>query len=339
MLFLGTEKYSNEHEYETFLNQYGGFSNAYTDMEDTNYYFSLNSNAEECFGTDKVTCTDALRGAMDRFAQFFIAPKFDPDMVDRELRAIDSEYRNGLTDDSWRNFQLLKLAANQTHPVSKFGCGNYETLMSYGQDKLLSELQQFWNDYYQTRNLRLAVAGHGSLDALQSMVEETFGQIQYSDGPQRHTKINPNQVFVRENVAYDGITAFGTDQLGIIRHTIPITETRTIKIMFATPPLDDPALRPSKPYRSISHFLGHESPGSLHSLLNDDGLLTSLTSSMALGTTDFSLFSLTLGYAIKVSCLRLGLPMDCFVTSTNFKIEIFVPQRIASNSRHRFPFP
>jgi len=34
MLFLGTSKYPEENEYEQFLNQNGGFSNAYTDMED-----------------------------------------------------------------------------------------------------------------------------------------------------------------------------------------------------------------------------------------------------------------------------------------------------------------
>ena len=299
MLFLGTEKYSDEDEYETYLNQYGGFSNAYTDMEDTNYFFAITTDAEECFTSNQIKCTDALYGAMDRLAQFFIAPNFDRDMVDRELQAIDSEYRNGLTNDSWRNFQLLKLSANQTHPISKFGCGNYKTLMSFGQDKLLDELQNFWQNYYQTCNLRLAVAGHGSLDRLQSMVEDTFGQIPYSKGIQRHNKVLPSQFFVRENALYDGIAAFSNKQLGVMRHIIPITETRTIKIMFSTPPLDDPAIRSSKPYRAISHFLGHESPGSLHALLNDDGLITSLSSGLALDTSDFSLFSLTLGLTPK----------------------------------------
>jgi insulysin len=300
MLFLGTEKYPDEDEYETFLSQYGGFSNAYTDMEDTNYYFSITTDAEECFASQReVACTEALFGAMDRLAQFFIAPRFDRGMVDRELRAIDSEYRNGITNDSWRNFQLLKLAANQSHPISKFGCGNYDTLMAEGADPLLQHLQQFWRNYYQTFNLRLAVVGHGSLNALQSMAEDTFGQIPYSEGPPRRIYNQPNQFFVRENAVYDGVTAFGPDQLGIVRQIVPITETRTLKVMFATPPLDDPAIRSSKPYRALSHFLGHESPGSLHALLNEDSLLTSLSSGLTLDTTDFSLFSLTIGLTPK----------------------------------------
>jgi hypothetical protein len=47
-----------------------------------------------------IQCTEALYGAMNRMAQFFVTPKFDRDMVDRELQEIDSEYRNGITNDA-----------------------------------------------------------------------------------------------------------------------------------------------------------------------------------------------------------------------------------------------
>jgi len=314
MLFLGTEKYPEETDYETFLSKYGGFSNAYTDMEDTNYFFSVTTDASECFEkndkddkeTDGVQTTQALRGALDRLAQFFIAPTFDRDAVDRELRAINSEYVNGKTTETWRNFQMLKSVADQRHPFSKFGCGNYETLMTVpGQDKLMAELEKFWKDYYQTYNLRLAVVGHGSLDALQKTVEETFGQIPYSEGAPRHVKDIPGRFFARENAVYGGddpnnlIQAFGREQLGVVRQVIPFTEARNVKVYFATPPLDDPAIRSSKPYRALSHFLGHETPGSLHAVLSAQGYLTALTSGLALDTSDFSLFSLTLALTPK----------------------------------------
>lgn len=306
MLFLGTEKYPDEDDYETFLSQFGGFSNAYTDMEDTNYFFSVTTDAAECFSEDgSVSTTEALTGALDRLAQFFISPTFDRDVVDRELRAIDSEYRNGKTSDAWRNFQMLKSVANQQHPFSKFGCGNYETLMSEGQEKLLDHLERFWKNYYQTYNLRLAVVGHGSLDALQRTVEETFGLVPSSEGAPRRIRNKPDQFFARENAVYGGddpnnlIVAFGSEQLGLLRQIIPFTETRTIKVFFATPPLDDPVIQSSKPYRALSHFLGHEAPGSLHALLNEEGLLNALSSGLTLDTSDFSLFSLTLSLTPK----------------------------------------
>jgi insulysin len=293
MLFLGTAKYPSEEEYENFLSKYGGFSNAYTDMEDTNYYFSVTTEVDDTKET-----SEALAGALDRFAQFFIAPTFDRDAVDRELRAIDSEYTMSKTSDSWRNFQLLKSSCDQQHPFMKFGCGNYATLTESGLDVLLGELERFWKTYYQTYNIRLAVVGHGSLDALQATVEQTFGQLEASFGRHRRAKSLPGQVFPRENAVY-GTPAFGPKQLGLIRKVIPYAETRVIKIYFAAPPMDDLTLLESKPYRVISHILGHESPGSLHVLLNEEGYLSGITSGVAIDTSDFSLFSLTLSVTPK----------------------------------------
>ena len=76
MLFLGTEKYPDENEYSSFLSSNGGYSNAYTSSEDTNYYFEINH--------------PHLKGALKRFAQFFISPKLDPAYVQRERKAVNS---------------------------------------------------------------------------------------------------------------------------------------------------------------------------------------------------------------------------------------------------------
>jgi len=295
MLFLGTEKYPDEDEYEGYLSKNGGFANAYTDMEDTNYYLSVTTQHN-----DPDTTSEGLEGALDRFAQFFIAPLFNPGMAERELRAIDSEYRNGKTNDAWRNFQFLKSISNQKNPFSKFGCGNYETLMQRGEPPI-DELKKFRENYYTTSNMRLAIVGTSSLDALQDSVERTFGQLEYSNQPPRREGVNPNSVtFPREHAIYGPENpAFGSDQLGKYREIIPLLETRSLRVQFATPPLDDPVLQKSRPHRVISHLLGHESPGSLHQVLNDMGYLTSLTSGASIDTSDFSLFGLSLSLTPK----------------------------------------
>ena len=293
MLFLGTEKYPEEDEYESFLSRYGGFCNAYTDMEDTNYFFSVTTE-----NTDPSQTTPALTGALDRLAQFFISPTFGSDAVERELKAIDSEYRNGITSDAWRGYQLLKSLCDQRHPFHKFGCGNYETLSSKGTETLLEELRLFWERYYRTYNLRLSVVGHGSLDALQKSVEETFGQIPISEGSPRRLMNTEGQLFQREHAVY-GIPVFGPEQMGFMYHTKPLTETRSVKVMFAVPPFDDPTMRKSKPYRVLSHILGHESPHSLHALLNEEGYLTDLTSGASVDCSDFALFSISVALTEK----------------------------------------
>lgn len=63
-----SEKYPAEGDFEAYLAKNGGSTNAYTDMEDTNYYFSITPGDDD---------DDALSGALDRFAQFFICPTFE----------------------------------------------------------------------------------------------------------------------------------------------------------------------------------------------------------------------------------------------------------------------
>ena len=71
MLFLGTSKYPDENAYSAYLSAHGGSSNAYTSSEETNYYFDVQHQH--------------LAGALDRFAQFFIAPLFTETATQREL--------------------------------------------------------------------------------------------------------------------------------------------------------------------------------------------------------------------------------------------------------------
>jgi len=60
---MGTEKYPSQNEYSDFLNKNSGMSNAETSNLTTNYYYSCSN--------------ESFRGALDRFAQFFIKPTFD----------------------------------------------------------------------------------------------------------------------------------------------------------------------------------------------------------------------------------------------------------------------
>ena len=114
MLFLGTKKYPKEDEYSVYLEQHGGGSNAFTAHENTTYYFSV--------------LQEKLRGAIDRFAQFFLHPLFTESVTKRELKAVDSENSKNLQSDSWRLQQLSKWASDPRHPWSRFNVGNIDTL-------------------------------------------------------------------------------------------------------------------------------------------------------------------------------------------------------------------
>lgn len=88
MLFLGTEKYPDPDEYSDFMQTHGGSQNAYTASEETAYFFNIESSHFE--------------EGLDRFSQFFIAPNFDANLVEREKNAVDAEFNSGLQQDSRR---------------------------------------------------------------------------------------------------------------------------------------------------------------------------------------------------------------------------------------------
>ena len=103
-----------------FLAKNNGSSNAYTGTSNTNYYFNVS--------------TDALPGALARFAAFFHCPLFAPSCTSRELNAVDSEHKRNFQNDVWRIFQTNKHLSKAGHPWRKFGSGNRDSLSRVGRD-------------------------------------------------------------------------------------------------------------------------------------------------------------------------------------------------------------
>lgn len=97
MLFLGSEKYPEEDELNKYLAANGGSTNAFTSSLSTNYHCSV--------------VHTGLYGAVDRLAQFFIAPLMSEDCTAREMQAVSSEHDKNRSSDNWRNNQLFKVCA------------------------------------------------------------------------------------------------------------------------------------------------------------------------------------------------------------------------------------
>lgn len=150
MLFLGTQKYPQENEYNMYLSQNSGSCNALTHMDHTNYYFDVHP--------------EKLEGALDRFAQFFIAPLFTEALTELELNAIHLEHEKNLATDTWRIDQLEKSSADPNHPFSKFGTGNKQTLDFIPKKKGINvrqKLLEFHENFYSANIMALCVLGKG----------------------------------------------------------------------------------------------------------------------------------------------------------------------------------
>ena len=96
MLFLGTETFPNENEYDKFLSSHGGDDNAYTDMEHTLYHY--------CIPQDN---PKYVWKGLEMFSTFFKCPLLNDHSMERELNAVQSEFELNRKDDDNRLSQLM----------------------------------------------------------------------------------------------------------------------------------------------------------------------------------------------------------------------------------------
>ncbi|MFC1579177.1 insulinase family protein, partial [Pseudomonadota bacterium] len=267
MLFLGTDKYPDPAEYERYITEHGGTRNAYTSFENTNYFFDVNA--------------PYLPEALDRFAQFFIAPRFDADYVDREKNAVEAEYQMGLKSDPRRGLDVVQEIMNPQHPYSQFSVGSLETLADRPDSMVRDELVQFYETYYSANMMRLVVLGPESLDELESLVVPLFSAV-------------PNRDFQAKQIA---APIFEPGDLPMLVQVQPQATLRQLDLSF--PIADYRAEYRVKPVSYLSNLVGHEGDGSLLSQLKAEGLAESLAAGTGLTWPGGGLFSVSISLTEK----------------------------------------
>lgn len=264
MLFLGTEKYPDAGAYQAFISSHGGSHNAYTSFEHTNYFFDINP--------------EFFDQGLDRFAQFFIAPLFDEEYVEREKNAVHSEYTSKIKDEFRRSVDVFKQLVNPEHPFSKLSVGNLETLAVEGkrQGSLRDQLIQFYQQHYSANLMNLVLVGKEPLDQLEAMARQKFSAVSNSN-----KQVEP----IEEAL-------FTVDQLPKMVKVEPEKSMRMLSIVFPVP--DDIDYYQHKPLHYIGNILGHEGQGSLLSYLKSQGWVESLGAGKGLSYKGGATFNLTI---------------------------------------------
>ncbi|MFQ3229393.1 insulinase family protein [Reinekea sp.] len=259
MLFLGTEKYPEADGYQQFIERNGGRDNAYTSSENTLYHFDINA--------------PALPEALDRFAQFFIAPLFDPIYSDRERNAVHSEYSASLQNDGRRIEDAIREIVDKTHPASKLAVGNLETLAS---DNMSETLNQFYKAHYVSTRMALTVYGPQPIDQLEKLVEEYFKGIRN----------------IESAAPIYGEPIIAAERLPLLVEVEPRSELRQLSFRFPT--TNTVANITNRPENYVAHLLGHESTGSLLSILKEKGWAESLYAGSGGLTESMTTFNVTI---------------------------------------------
>ncbi|KAI8322218.1 hypothetical protein GQ54DRAFT_339488 [Martensiomyces pterosporus] len=277
LLLMSSEKYPGEDEYRSYISDHGGHCNACTDIASTCYYFSIRS--------------DALEGALDRFSQFFISPRFDADCVDREVRAVDSEFKGYLQSDGRRRHEIFKATSSPNHPFSLFNVGNLETLKVAAEKRgvdLREELIKYYNARYSADIMNLAIVSRHSLDQMTEWAAAMFSPI-VSKGD------------TRSRIEGHPLTA---DELGTVVRYKTINDVYNINLEFAFP--DMKPMETSGPLSYIYALLNGAGRGSILVLIEYFYSATLAGLDFSISLTDDGTYVRVSGFSDKLQKL-LGL--------------------------------
>ena len=262
MLFLGTEKYPEVGEYSKFIKKHGGGNNAGTGQQHTTYFFDIKP--------------EYLEPALDRFSQFFVAPLFDPQYVQREKNAVHSEYKLKIKDEPRRIREVLKATTNPEHPASQFSVGNLDTLAERENDPIMPDLEAFYEKHYSASRMTVTVIGKESVAELKKYVTSKFSAVKNNGSKAQDVKVEP----------------YTDEQLGVRINITPLKDQRTLSLQFPMPSAN--AHYQNKPLVFIGNLLRNEAKGSLYDTLKSKGWIEFL-SAYNYGPDDTDVFYVEFG--------------------------------------------
>jgi len=250
LLFISSSQFPQQDHFSVFISENGGSTNAYTELEETNFYFDVKSTA--------------LQRALEMFASLITSPLFPADRLSDEVKAVHSEFLNDQISEEWRRLRLLQLQANPKHSFSHFSAGNEETLH---RTELRDLVQEFHRKWYRGSAMKLVVLSSHPLPQLRSWVAQSFstlprGSVLKPSPPKPFAELNKLIIAPRQ-VAGETLTLY-----------VPLPSQRE--------------LRGSLPVSFLTYLLGLETESSLAAELRARDLAYSLSAGFSADYSDFA---------------------------------------------------
>lgn len=275
MIFMGSEKYPKENEFDQFVSAHGGFDNAYTEFNHTLFHFDI--------------IEKHLAGALDRFSQFFISPLMSLDCMDREMEAVESEFQSNSVDDEVRVSQIYCSMIDDDHPASNFIWGNQRTLKDgIIREQLHQKLHEFRVKNYVANRMFLCIQSSLDMSRLERTVVRCFSDIpREADDLQGASAQNRFDIF-KPNFH---------EKLFFVKST---TEKCKCLMTFLLPPIDDDFSF----LEYLAYLIEYEGPGSLSDLFIDE--LLALKVKVKVGKQSFEGNFLFTFFTIEVNLTSKG---------------------------------
>jgi len=244
--------------------------NAFTESERTTYYFQVS--------------TPAFNKSLHIFSRMFAEPLFDMNYMNKEIDAVNSEAEKNLNADGWRKRQLLKSFANQNHPYSKFSTGNTETLRGISADLLNKKLKNFYDKYYKSQNMKLAVISNSTLDALQNQITNIFSDIRNATSKEKFDLYG--------NLETEELPFYKNQNLGKIAYYKRISTGNVLDLFFS---LNSTKIsNEKKPFDYLDYMMKYSGEKSLINFLKKRNLANKLDASIYESFKTFSIYCISL---------------------------------------------
>lgn len=245
-----------------YVSSHGGHCNAWTGTEHSCFHFDVPHRY--------------LNGTLSRFADMFFQPQFSVEAIEREQKAIHSEYKLKLKDDGRRIQQVHKETSNKEHPFSKFSVGNRHTLSDLPQRPVLSELNEFWQQHYCASKMTLVVVSESNENAA-TMVTNHFSKL----NDLGHQAANDESL----------PPLYQNEHLGNFIQIKPLKQLHKLNITFALP--DIKQWYKSKMSSFVAHLINYEGPDSLFELLRQKNLINMLNAGNGIQGSNFKDFNIS----------------------------------------------
>lgn len=258
LLFMGSEKYPNENIYGSFISEHGGNTNAYTADTYTNYLFDINS--------------DKFIEALDMFSQMFVSSLLNESAVERELKAVNSEFTNYCNSDGWRTNEAIKQLSNSNHPWKNFNVGNTASL---NIPNIVEHVKDLYKSKYSANLMNLCLVSNLEFDVLEPCVRQMFEQI-----PNKNYSMNKQY------------PPFFTSLQKTLQ-VIPIKNHHKMKVTWQIQKkYDEQHEYLYKPHEFLCHIFGHEGDGSILSKLKNLNWASALFCGVSENCFSYELFTI-----------------------------------------------
>jgi insulysin len=277
MLFLGTKKTPTEDAFNKFVSQHAGHTNAWTEDDLTNYYFTI--------------ANGKFVEALEEFVWFFTAPTMTESGLEREVLAVHSEDEKNHANDYWCMQEIQKeCVLSPAHPRSRYGNGNRATLWDGPRaagvpvHKLLWE---FYNKHYVAENFVLSVVSNQPPEAVLDVVVPVLEKMR-SGARAVHSYVAVPKAAPQPFAD----TLVRRDALGRWVNVRTNGSRNSLELWFPVPSSPEQQ-NETLASHYLSHLLGHECKGTLLDVLKDEDLATGLNAGGRAIDDDFEYFAIT----------------------------------------------